>query len=171
MQARADRPHRAVQDVGDLVVAHPLPVDKEERHPKFAWQLGEGRLHVRLRAFARRVRSELLKRGIALRGRLQGLGELGLTSLPPELIDPGVSKDPEQPGPEVRPRLEAGEGLQGPEDGLLHEIVRIRPVSTQEEPGQPNHPFEVREDPPLELGPGGRRPSPGILSAHRDRSR
>ncbi len=155
MQARADRPHRAFQDLGDLVIAHPLAIDKEEGHSNLSRQPGEGGLEVSLGALARGPGLELFNSTATLRLGLFGISQLGLAPTFPEEVHIGVPEDSEEPRAEVCSWLEAGEGLKGAKHGILHEILGIGAVSTHQEPGQAGHGLEVREYRNLKLSPEG----------------
>ena len=67
----------------------------------------------------------------------------------------------EQPGPQVRPRLEPIGGAEGFEIGVLHQILRVGPVAAQPK-GRPVEAVEVDERLALESGrlARGGRPAP-----------
>ena len=50
---------------------------------------------------------------------------------PPVLADEGVVQDAEEPGPQVRPLLEAIERPEGVEVGLLHQVFRVLRVAAE----------------------------------------
>ena len=134
MEARHHCTDRNAQHVGNLPVGEPFDVGQEHGDPEVLGEVGQGLLdvvvhqaleHDRLRRLAH---LPVVRNEVPVEVELLGVVGRDRDRLPaalPVAADEEIGHDLEEPRLEVRPRLETVPGTEGPEVGLLHQILRV----------------------------------------------
>lgn len=135
VDAPCDRPGRRAEDGRRLVVGAPVDADEDEGRPQGLAQAVDALTKGAVELFALGV-----ARGIGL-GARAGLGEepveprilhvdaRALGSTRPEQVQREVHRDAVNPGVRLAPPVEAGEGLVRADEGLLGDVLGLRPIA------------------------------------------
>src|SRR6266540_6316626 len=135
VQPRHHGPRGDARDLGDLPVAEALHVGEQHGDAERLRQRCQRSLDVLVgQRFERRVLGRRLQPLLGQpRVEVPVLHLLhrhrpGLPLPPAVLVDEGVREDPEQAGPDARAGPELMEGPEGPQERLLHQVLRVGAV-------------------------------------------
>ena len=138
MQAAHDRSERNVEDVGGLLVGQAVDIDELDHTAEVRREFGECVGDRRVELVVLGAAFDLVGLGgrPALLGDVRVGQQLGPTTTVAVAL--GVAHDRQQPCPRV-PAIEGVDGLVGPQQTLLYEVLGVRPVACERQRHTPHH--------------------------------